>query len=204
MCHDCYWLSSMVQVNVPLQVNSHLGRQFWMLCAKWCWKQLRVGRRVLCLEFSPSLRPRAHSCERIMTWTDLFKALTQWQYERKKQLILCWRQFGLRPRVCFRIQNSWEDFKRGWNHVEMLTSTASCRAKHIQTHIRPCAQHACVFVVYDHLEPAFALNLRFNGCEAVCRCIARTESLKTDDTKLMRKPEWYFKLCSISVLCFCI
>lgn len=64
------------------------------------------------------------------------------------------------------------------SHVEMPTSTASCRAKHIQTHIRPCA-----FVLYDHLEPVFALDLRFNGCEAECRCIAGTESIKTTTTQ---------------------
>lgn len=43
--------------------------------------------------FSPSLGSQAlHknvSCQGIMTYTDLFKALTRRQYRTKKQLILC-------------------------------------------------------------------------------------------------------------------
>lgn len=159
MCHDCYYCHPWCPVNVPLQVNSHLSRQFWMFCAKWCWKQLRVGRRVLCLEFSPSLRPRAHPCERIMTWTDLFKALTQWQYEWKKQLILCWRQFGLRPRVCFRIQNSWEDFKQGWKSCwnANVNGKLLCQT-HSDTHSAMRSARMCVCPLWS---PGTGICLEF-------------------------------------------
>lgn len=94
-----------------------------------------VGCCVLCFEFSPSLGSRAYPCERIMTWTDLFKALTQWQYVAKKQQILCSRQFGLCPCVCFHIQIPERISNETGSLVEMLTSTASCRAKHIRTHV---------------------------------------------------------------------
>lgn len=149
------------------------------------------------VEFSPSLGSRAYSRERIMTCTDLFKVLPRWRYVAEKQLILCSRQFGLCPCICFHIQIPERISNESGSHDDDDDAHVDSKLSKLpKTHRHTFHQiflHACLSWRISW-TPRFARNL---GSE--CQCIACTENNKTQQTK--REDFFDVAFCRVFVLC---